>query len=150
MFWDLGVIYPGPARTFDFRRADSYHSGAHTLPIYTSRVRPTVFAINIALYIIQVCAWATYEGMEGQHQPSPADSLSLSCAALHAATFMALAALLGFYARRIITQHGRTAGIPLRVRQRQMCTIAGASIPIAAAFVVRAAAILVAGIGGYL
>lgn len=35
-------------------RADSYHSGAHTLHIFKWRVRPTVIGINLALYIIQV------------------------------------------------------------------------------------------------
>lgn len=72
------------------------------------------------------------------------EDLSVACAALHAAVFVALAALLAHYARLIITQHGRTAGIPLRVRQRQACTIAGASVPISAAFVTRAIVILIA------
>ena len=141
--------------------ADSYHSGAHSLQTFKWRVRPTILGINAALYVIQVrrplarrleyrpvphplnsqiAVWAGYESTETYL----ALELSVACAALHATVFVILAAFLGCYARLIITQHGRTAGIPLRVRQRQTCTIAGASTPISIAFVVRAIAILIA------
>lgn len=86
--------------------------------------------------------WLGYEG-----SGALADELSLMCAALHAAAFVTLAVFLGYYARLIITQHGRTAGIPLGVRRRQVATIAWASLPISAAFTARAVAILIAAAG---
>jgi hypothetical protein len=53
----------------------------------------------------------------------------------------------GVYIYMFCLQHGRTAGMPLNVRLRQIRTITCVSLPCVVAFLLRACAVLAAGIG---